>query len=114
MESRIKTAIEFFNYGKSFIINGLKLGLNTDGQLYVVGWSNHPTIITLTKKIALTELNKIKKEFEAMVDEFYDLKKIITNRSIEYNLAFKDGQASIGICSEIMNDVKWHIILIKE
>ena len=111
MEKRIKTAVKFLKDGQSFKVGDLKLGIESSGVMYVIGWSRYYSLENLTKSGALRELREIKYLFQMMVDTSADLKEFVQNRSIEYNLAFNYGQGSIGICSEKDKVLTWEINL---
>ena len=112
MENRIKIALEFLKDGQSFTVGDLRLGMSSSNLLTVTGWSQYSNFSNLTKGNSLNELSEIKDIFSNMVAASDDLKRFIIDKSIEYILCYDDGgKASIDICSEIDEVVKWKVEL---
>lgn len=107
-KSKIDIAIDFLLEGQSYKIDDLRLGMIDSHTMHVTGWTQYIDINNVTKHIALSELNEIKELFNQMVDSSEILKKFITDKSIEYNLAYDYGMGAIGICSERDNVIKWY------
>jgi hypothetical protein len=112
MEERMKGALMFLKLGKSFNVGGLKLSAEKKEVFEVTGWSNYNIFNNLTKTESLKEVGEVKELFKKMIEHFPDLKKIIKNKDINYNLVFDDsGKGSIGICSEKKGVLFWEIDL---
>lgn len=110
MQNKNKAALEFFKNGESYRIDDLRLGFDNNGAFQVIGWSQYFNLKNLTKEIALLELKEIKDLFFKMTESSKELRMFLTNRQIIYTLCFDDyGKASINICSEIDDVLKWEI-----
>ena len=109
MKDRIRTAIEFLKDGLPFSVGKLGFTLNKSGDLEVSGWSRYLEFKNLSHAKCLEELNGVKEEFNEMLNVSDELREFIKGRQIEYILNYDDsGKASITICSETEEIVKWH------
>ena len=80
--------------------------------MQVTGWSNYNDIRNLRKDVCLQELGEIKLLFGNMLMSSEELTRFVKDKEIEYCLGFDDyGKASVSICSERHNHVKWYIDL---
>ncbi|WP_256005215.1 hypothetical protein [Pedobacter deserti] len=112
MENRIKIALEFLKDGQSFTVGNLRFSIDNSNLLTITAWSKYLTFSNLTKANSLSELTEIKSIFSNMIAASNDLKRFITDKSIEYVLCYDDGgKASIDICSEVDGVVKWKVEL---
>ena len=112
MQSRIKAAIEFLKDNQSFLVGDLRLGVSATGDVQVSGWSHYKDFRSLSKAACLEELSEVKQIFSDMLMSSEDLRRFIEDKAIEYCLNFDDyGKASIGICSEKHNHIKWYVDL---
>lgn len=112
MESRIKLAIEFLKHNQSFLVGDLRLSVNATGGMQITGWSHYTDFRNLSKAFYLEELNAVKQMFSDVLMSSEDLKRFVKGKEIEYYLDFDDyGKASVGICSEKHNHIKWYIAL---
>jgi len=109
MKSRIKAAIEFLKDEQSFKVGDILLGI-ANNSIQVTGWSKYINIENLNKSVCLTELRGIVHAFSLMLLESNELKTFVNDRSIAYHLDFDDfGRGSIGICSQINDQLIWHM-----
>lgn len=112
MKNKLKTGIEFLKLGKSFLIDDLRLEMNSLGILTVMGWSRYLNFSNLTKVNSLNELEEIKNIFAEMMVASDDFKNFVADKVIEYVLCFDDGgKASIYICSEKNDIINWKVEL---
>lgn len=112
MCNRIEIALDFLRDGKSFTVCGLLLEANSYNTLVVKGWSDFLNFSNLSKKLCLSELKEIKEVFSEMVNSSSNLGKFIEDKEIEYVLCYDDaGKASIDICTEKNEIVKWNVEL---
>jgi len=108
----LKKALEFLKLEKPFIIDGLSIDSKSN-ILEVTGWSQFQHLENITITIATQELQSVKEQFEALVQESSELVEFMQNKAIEYYLHFDDyGKASVEIGREI-NNVKIFASFIK-
>ncbi|MDX2047799.1 MAG: hypothetical protein SFU87_13495 [Chitinophagaceae bacterium] len=112
MENRIQIALDFLKEGKPFTVCDLRLEIDSYNTLVVTGWSHFLNFANLTKNSCLSELREIKDAFSKMVNSSSNLKKFIEAKEVEYVLCYDDaGKASIDICSEKNEIIKWKVEL---
>lgn len=112
MEKRLKTAIAFLKDKESFRVGDLLLAINEAEGMQVTGWSQYTNIRNLSKAICLEELSEVKQIFSDMLSSSEELRMFVIDKEIEYHLNYDDnGKASISICSEKHQVLKWYIDL---
>lgn len=103
-EKEINRAITLLETIKFATISGIKIIIENEKKVFVIGWTNTIYIENLNKEIALKELQEIKNKFHSIIISNENLKKIIENKEIEYHLAHDE----IGVCYETSNgDIIW-------
>lgn len=84
-----------------FVIGGLK-----NGRIQVNGYLPYNTIAEIPKSEILAELQKVKKEFSMLMNQFPIFKEYALNVGIDYHLVLDTGNAGISICAEIEGEYK--------
>ena len=103
----IETALVFLKEKKSYRVGDLRLGIDEEGGFFVTGWSNCFYFESITKSIALDELQEIKVLFNKIVAQSPELADFVKGRKVKYHLSFDEGKCGIGICSEENDIVIW-------
>jgi len=106
MRERINIALEFLKLGQSYTIYSLRLGVRNQ-YMYVTGWSRCINMESLTRQMALDELDEVKELFGYMVKESPALAAFIKNKNVKYNLCFNPTKSFTPIVSEYVGAVTW-------
>jgi hypothetical protein len=105
---RSKAALEIIKQGQSFRVGNLLISLTGGKVLTVTGWTQYVHLSSLTKEIALKELEASKNEFKELIFTSSDWRKFTEDKMIEFTLDFDDyGKAGIAICKEEDGQVVW-------
>jgi hypothetical protein len=111
MRERINIALEFLKLGQSYTIYSLRLGIRNH-YVYVTGWSRCISVESLTKQMALDELDEVKELFGYMVKESPALAAFLEGKNIKFNLCLNPTKDFIPIVSEYVGAVMWERELI--
>ena len=76
----IETALVFLKEKKSYRVGDLRLGIDEEGGFFVTGWSNCFYFESITKSIALDELQEIKVLFNKIVAQSPELADFVKGR----------------------------------
>jgi hypothetical protein len=106
MRERINIALEFLKLGQSYTIYSLRLGVRNQ-YVYVTGWSRCISIESLTKQMALDELDEVKELFGYMIKESPALAAFIKDKNVKFNLCLNPTKDFIPIVSEYVGAVMW-------
>lgn len=104
--SRIKATLEFLKDSQGFNVGGLFVS-RTDNIIHVAGSTNYSFIENLNKRIAITELENTKAEFNDYVEALPEFQEFMKNKEIKYYLILDYGKGSIPICSEKKGEIIW-------
>ena len=112
--NRLAVALEFLNEGKPFVVEGLKLGVISNSEMIVTGWSAYTNASFLTKQKALEELDGMIALFSHILRESEGLNKFSKGKTVKFILALNYGMGSMGICSKIDDGkIEWQLDLDK-
>jgi len=106
MRERINIALEFLKLGQSYTIYSLRLGVRNH-YIYVTGWSRCANIESLTKQMALDELDEVKELFEYMVKESPALAAFIKDKNVKFNLCINPTKEFMPVVSEYVGAITW-------
>lgn len=106
MRDRINIALEFLKLGQSYTIYSLRLGVRNH-YMYVTGWSKCASVESLTKQMALDELEEVKELFDYMVKESPELAAFIKNKNVKFNLCVNPTKDFVPIVSEYVGAITW-------
>jgi|SRR6185312_8023420 len=106
MRERINIALEFLKLGQSYTIYSLRLGVRNH-YMYVTGWSRCANIESLTKQMALDELDEVKELFEYMVKESPALAAFIKDKNVKFNLCINPTKEFMPVVSEYVGAITW-------
>ena len=107
LKHRIKNALIILQNGNSFKVGELTFNAKDKSSFSVTGWTKKTELKNVKKLTALNELKEIKSLFERMTNVSSELFDFVKQRQIEFNLGFDYGMGSVGICSEIGEQIKW-------
>jgi hypothetical protein len=107
LKHRIRNAITVLSGGHSFQVGELSFNAKDKQTFSVTGWTVKNDLKSVTKSVALNELNEIKSLFEKMIQVSSELSDFIEQRKIEFNLGYDYGMGGIGICTEIDGQITW-------
>ena len=109
-DTKIQVVLEFLKRGEPFTIGDIRLTPNNSNEIEIAGWSQYVSFKNLTKEVCTKELNEVKKLFSEMCETYSELKDFVKKKELEFSLYFDDyGKASIKICSEKNENIKWSI-----
>lgn len=97
---RLNSSVAFLQDGQSFKVGEFVLGTIDSKTIFVNYYSAYHNIDSLTKGIAIDELNAGKKKLAEISREAYEFSEFVKNKSIEYNLVIDTGGAGVNVCSE--------------
>lgn len=97
--------------GVPLSIENVTIRIDRTGKLLVIGQTNTYYFENVTKEKTLLELQNLKEYFIFLKSQFEELQNLISlnNLMTEYHITFPDGKNTIGICSEINNEVNWYL-----
>lgn len=106
MRERINIALEFLKLGQSYTIYSLRLGVRNH-YMYVTGWSKCASVESLTKQMALDELDEVKELFDYMVKESPALAAFIKDKNVKFNLCLNPTKEFVPVVSEYVGAITW-------
>ncbi len=110
MKEKIKTALKFLKSGQSFTIGEIRISIEENETINVIGWSQCISFKSITREQSIYELQEIKELFYKMVLISNELKEFLNNKKIVFSLYFDDyGKGSIEICSELDEVLSWKV-----
>jgi len=89
----------------------LRLGVRNH-YVYVTGWSRCISVESLTKQMALDELDEVKELFGYMIKESPALAVFIKDKNVKFNLCLNPTKDFIPIVSEYVGAIMWERELI--
>ncbi len=104
--SEIEAAIELLRNGQSARLDNL-LFEPSENSISVIGWSAYRNFSSLTKQIAIGELQEIKSTLNTIILKNPQLSFLKTEQLV-YILAFDEGgKGSIRLCKEVSSKIEW-------
>jgi len=97
--------------GIPFNIGNMTIRTTDSGKLLVIGLTDVIYFENITKDKVIEEFDALKSSFSDLRESFSELDNIIklNNLTVEFHMAYNDGKARVGLCSEIDGKINWHI-----
>ena len=110
IDDEVKLLPDFLSQGQAFTVDGLRFEVVGNDLIEIIGWSNYTHLRSITRTIALQELQAIRVHFKNLLERFQSLFDFFERKSIKYSLWFDDySKGSFVICSVFGETIEWHI-----
>lgn len=109
--NEIHEKISLIADGYPFKLGNMTIQTTDSGKLLVTGCTTIIHFENISREQVSIDLKELKLTYYELYNSFNILETIIksNNLIIEFHMAFNDGKASIGLCSEIDNELNWYI-----
>jgi hypothetical protein len=104
----IKLLPDFLSQGRAFSVDGLRFEVIDNNLIEIIGWSNYTHLRSITRTIALQELEAIQILFKSLLKRFQSLSDFFDGKNLKYSLWFDDySKGSLVICSTFGETIDW-------
>ena len=110
IDDEVKLLPDFLSQGQAFSVDGLRFEVVGNDLIEIIGWSNYTHLRSITRAIALQELEAIQVHFKNLLERFKSLSDFFERKSLKYSLWFDDySNGSLVICSIFEETIEWLI-----
>ena len=110
IDDEVKLLPDFLNQERACSVDGLRFEVIGNDVIEIIGWSNYIHLRSITRTIALQELEAIKIHFMSLLKRFQSLSDFFEGKNLKYSLWFEDyGKGSLVICSTFGETIEWLI-----
>lgn len=108
IDDEVKLLPDYLSQGRAFSVDGLRFEVVGNDLIEIIGWSNYTHLRSITRTIALQELEAIQIHFKDLLKRFQPLSDFFDGKNLKYSLWFDDySKGSLVICSIYGETIEW-------